>query len=69
MPVIIDAYGVRRLNRWLALMGLHRLLRAMRNHPQYTPLDSKHLCQGFAPEAPPTIEQPTADAPEADDAD
>ncbi|MDB5328433.1 MAG: hypothetical protein JWM57_4002 [Phycisphaerales bacterium] len=54
VPIIIDAYGVRRLNHWLAVMGLHRLLRAMKKHPQYTPADSLHLCQGFAPRATPS---------------
>lgn len=52
-PVLIDAYGIRGLNLWLHLFGLHRLLRAMRNHPQYTPADSLQICQGFAPRATP----------------
>ncbi|MGN6625865.1 MAG: lipopolysaccharide kinase InaA family protein [Tepidisphaeraceae bacterium] len=51
-PVLIDAYGLRPLNSFLQLFGIHRLLRAMRKHPQYTPTDSRHLCQGFAPRAP-----------------
>jgi len=48
-PVMIDADALRHY-RW-SLMGLHRLLRAMRQHPQYTPQDSKALCQGYAPTA------------------
>lgn len=51
-PVLIDAYGIRPLNAFLQLFGIQRLLRAMKQHPQYTPEDSKHLCQGFAPRAP-----------------
>ena len=58
VPIIIDAYGVRRLNHWLAVMGLHRLLRAMKKHPQYTPADSLHLCQGFAPRSTPNLSGP-----------
>ena len=52
MPVAIDVYGVRQLNPWSSLLGLHRLLRAMKKHPQYTPTDSKAICQGFAPFSP-----------------
>jgi len=47
--VMIDMDGIRKLNYWLQLWGLHRLLRAMKQHPQYTPADSLALCQGFAP--------------------
>lgn len=50
-PVLIDAYGIRALNAFLQLFGIRRLLRAMKQHPQYTPEDSRHLCQGFAPRA------------------
>jgi tRNA A-37 threonylcarbamoyl transferase component Bud32 len=46
-PVLIDVDGVRS-RRWIAL-GIERLLRAMREHPQYTPADSLALCQGYAP--------------------
>jgi hypothetical protein len=46
-PILVDLYGVRGY-RW-AMMGIDRLLRAMRQHPQYTPDDSKHLCLGYAP--------------------
>ena len=30
-------------------LGIERLLRAMRDHPQYTVADSLALCQGYAP--------------------
>jgi tRNA A-37 threonylcarbamoyl transferase component Bud32 len=46
-PILIDVDGLR-FRRWQAL-GLQRLLRAMRQHPQYTPADSLALCQGYAP--------------------
>lgn len=48
-PILVDAYGIRNLNYFLQLFGIHRLLRAMKDHPQYTPLDSLHICQGFSP--------------------
>ena len=46
-PVLIDVDGVR-WRRWIAL-GIRRLLRSMRDHPQYTPADSLSLCCGYAP--------------------
>jgi tRNA A-37 threonylcarbamoyl transferase component Bud32 len=46
-PVLIDVDGVRR-RKWTAL-GIRRLLRAMREHPQYAPTDSLALCRGYAP--------------------
>lgn len=46
-PVLIDIDGIRQ-RRWVAL-GIERLLKSMRNHPQYTPEDSLALCQGYAP--------------------
>jgi hypothetical protein len=55
-PVMLDAYGVRRLTSFLQLRGLRRLLRAMRQHPQYTPADSLEICRGFAPRAAPSLE-------------
>lgn len=48
-PVLIDLYGVRYYP-W-ATAGVLRLLRAMKQHPQYTPQDSLHLCRGYAPTA------------------
>jgi tRNA A-37 threonylcarbamoyl transferase component Bud32 len=46
-PVLVDVDGVRHYN-W-ATAGILRLLRAMKQHPQYTPADSLALCQGYAP--------------------
>ena len=57
VPVLIDVYGVRWLNPWLGLFGLHRLLRAMKRHAQYTPADSLAICQGFAPHAEFAVEK------------
>lgn len=50
-PIMLDCYGVRSLTYFLAGWGMRRLLRAMRNHKQYTPADSLALCRGFAPHA------------------
>jgi tRNA A-37 threonylcarbamoyl transferase component Bud32 len=55
-PIIVDADGIR-FRRWRAL-GIERLLRAMRDHPQYTVADSLALCQGYAPFSPIQREQP-----------
>ena len=46
-PVLIDIDGIRQ-RRWVAL-GIERLLKSMRSHPQYTPADSLALCRGYAP--------------------
>ena len=46
-PVLVDIDGIRQ-RRWVAL-GIERLLKSMRRHPQYTPADSLALCQGYAP--------------------
>jgi tRNA A-37 threonylcarbamoyl transferase component Bud32 len=51
IPVTIDVDGIRPLNYWLSAWGIRRLLRAMKQHPQYTPADSLALCQGYAPGA------------------
>ena len=51
IPVMIDVDGIRPLNYWLQLWGIRRILRAMKQHPQYTPADSVALCEGFAPRA------------------
>ena len=53
-PVLIDTDAVR-FRRWAAL-GIRRLLRSMKDHPQYTPLDSLALCLGYAPYSPPPRE-------------
>ena len=47
LPVLVDVDGVRHY-RW-ATAGILRLLRAMKQHPQYTPADSLALCEGYAP--------------------
>jgi tRNA A-37 threonylcarbamoyl transferase component Bud32 len=48
-PIMIDLDGIRPLT-WKRLgCGIRRLLRSMRQHPQYTPSDSLELCRGFAP--------------------
>jgi len=47
LPILIDVDGVRHY-RWTA-EGVDRLLRSMREHPQYTVADSLALCQGYAP--------------------
>lgn len=46
-PILIDVDGIRH-RRWIAL-GIRRLLRSMKDHPHYSPDDSLHLCQGYAP--------------------
>jgi hypothetical protein len=49
VPVIIDVDGIRR--HFGASDGIERLLRSMKDHPQYTPADSLALCRGYAPRA------------------
>jgi tRNA A-37 threonylcarbamoyl transferase component Bud32 len=46
-PVLVDVDGIR-FRRWAAL-GISRLLRSMRDHPQYSVEDSLALCRGYAP--------------------
>lgn len=46
-PLLIDVDGIR-FRRWPAL-GIRRLLRSMKDHPQYSVADSLALCQGYAP--------------------
>jgi hypothetical protein len=43
---------------------MERLLRAMRDHPQYTPADSLSLCLGYAPFGQLTRERVFADEPD-----
>jgi tRNA A-37 threonylcarbamoyl transferase component Bud32 len=62
-PVMVDMDGIRR-RRWVGL-GVERLLRAMKQHPQYTPADSLAICQGYAPFSPTFHEPKTED--EVDD--
>jgi tRNA A-37 threonylcarbamoyl transferase component Bud32 len=47
VPVLIDVDGVRHYS-WRG-EGISRLLRSMREHPNYTPADSLALCRGYAP--------------------
>jgi tRNA A-37 threonylcarbamoyl transferase component Bud32 len=54
-PILVDVDGIR-FRRWAAL-GISRLLRAMRDHPQYTAADSLALCQGYAPFAPTPVRE------------
>lgn len=56
-PLLIDIDGVR--NNWGIGEGMRRLLLSMQEHEQYTPLDSLHLCRGYAPWAP--INMPEAE--------
>lgn len=49
-PVMVDVDGIRW--NWGIAEGMRRLLLAMREHPQYTPEDSLHLCRGYAPFSP-----------------
>jgi len=46
-PILIDTDAVRL--RRAPGRGIKRLLESMRHHPQYTPADSLHLCQGYLP--------------------
>ena len=59
VPVLIDTDAVR-FRRWEGL-GLERLLRSMKEHPQYTPADSLALCLGYAPYATPMAEAEEAE--------
>jgi tRNA A-37 threonylcarbamoyl transferase component Bud32 len=61
LPVMIDLDGIRRLTSGLVTWGIHRLLRAMKQHPQYTPADSLALCQGYAPHAAAIVPEDTAE--------
>lgn len=55
-PVMVDVDGVRHY-RWDGT-GIKRLLRAMKQHAQYTPQDSRWLCQGYAPFARIEVDEP-----------
>lgn len=59
-PILVDVDGVR-FYRW-DTFGIHRLLRSMREHAQYTPADSLALCQGYAPFTLIDAEEPAAEA-------
>ena len=49
VPVVIDVDGIRKNTP--PLWPIERILRSMRDHPQYTPADSRELCLGYAPHA------------------
>jgi hypothetical protein len=61
VPVVIDVDGVREAGASTA--PIERLLRSMKDHPQYTPADSLALGQGYAPHAR-TAQERTAEAEE-----
>ena len=63
-PVMVDMDGIRR-RRWVGL-GIERLLRAMKQHPQYAPADSLAICQGYAPFSP-MQQEPMEPAPHEPD--
>ena len=63
-PVIVDVDGVRRLAP--PLWPIERLLRSLREHPQYTPEDSKWVCIGYAPKAR-LLQEGVNDAADNDD--
>jgi hypothetical protein len=50
VPVVIDVDGVGRFNG--EPEPIQRLLRSLKEHPQYTIPDSLALCQGYAPFSP-----------------
>jgi hypothetical protein len=48
-PVIVDVDGLRQFGP--PMWPIDRLLRSLREHPQYTPEDSRWVCVGYAPRA------------------
>jgi tRNA A-37 threonylcarbamoyl transferase component Bud32 len=64
VPVVIDVDGVREAGASTA--PIERLLRSMKDHPQYTPGDSLALCQGYAPYAR-RMQERRLDAEEGED--
>lgn len=62
-PIMLDCYGIRNLNFFLMGWGTRRLLRAMRNHKQYTPADSLAICRGFSPRADLFEQEPMNESP------
>lgn len=55
VPIIVDVDGIRKITP--PMWPIERLLRSMREHPQYTPADSRELCFGYAPYAKLTRER------------
>ena len=67
VPVIVDVDGVRQ---WTPPMWpIDRLLRSLREHPQYTPEDSRWVCLGYAPRAKLVREMPESEASDDQDDD
>jgi tRNA A-37 threonylcarbamoyl transferase component Bud32 len=62
-PIIVDVDGIRRIVP--SMWPIDRLLHSMREHPQYTPADSKELCLGYAPYAH-LKQEPTASESHSD---
>jgi tRNA A-37 threonylcarbamoyl transferase component Bud32 len=62
-PVMIDVDGVHDIWWRPRMWSIERLLRSMRDHPQYTPEDSKELCLGYAPRAKLVREDPAGSTP------
>ena len=50
-PIMIDVDGIHRTWWRRPMWSIERLLRSMRDHPDYTPDDSRELCLGYAPRA------------------
>jgi tRNA A-37 threonylcarbamoyl transferase component Bud32 len=48
-PVIVDVDGLRQFAP--PMWPIDRLLRSLREHPRYTPEDSRWVCVGYAPRA------------------
>lgn len=67
VPVLVDVDGIRHI-RWTR-SGIERLLRSLRDHAQYTPLDSYHACRGYAPHARLTAEDEQVDDQQEDQPD
>jgi hypothetical protein len=65
VPVVIDVDGVREAG--VSTAPIERLLRSMKDHPQYTPADSLALCQGYAPYARMAQEHEGQDEPDGDE--
>ncbi len=61
-PIIVDVDGIRKLTP--PLWPIDRLLRSMRQHPQYRSEDSRELCLGYAPFARLNREEPDDDEDE-----
>jgi hypothetical protein len=49
VPIVVDVDGIR----WItpSMWPMKRILRSLREHPQYTAEDSRELCLGYAPRA------------------